>query len=102
VEHLAAELVEQEIVNILLVNYECPPIGGGAATAVAALAGQLTSLGHAVTVLTSRFRDLKDAIREGDVHVVRCLAIHKRSDSSSVLEMFSFLVRIVFSFPIVI
>ena len=45
--------------NILLINYEYPPIGGGAATATAAIAGHLASLGHAVTVLTSRFRDLK-------------------------------------------
>ena len=49
--------------NILLINYEYPPIGGGAATATAAIAGHLASLGHAVTVLTSRFRDLKASWR---------------------------------------
>jgi glycosyltransferase involved in cell wall biosynthesis len=78
--------------NILLINYEYPPIGGGAATATAAIARHLTSLGHTVTVLTSRFRDLKGAIREGDVHVVRCPAIRKCPDRSGILEMFSFLV----------
>ena len=78
--------------NILLINYEYPPIGGGAATATAAIAGHLTSLGHAVTVLTSQFRDLKGAIREGDVRVVRCPAIRKYPDRSGILEMFSFLV----------
>lgn len=78
--------------NILLINYEYPPIGGGAATATAAIAGHLTSLGHAVTVLTSRFRDLKGAIREGDIHIVRCPAIRKCPDRSGILEMLSFLV----------
>jgi glycosyltransferase involved in cell wall biosynthesis len=78
--------------HILLINYEYPPIGGGAATATAAIAGHLTSLGHTVTVLTSRFRDLKGAIREGDVHIVRCPAIRKRPDRSGILEMLSFLI----------
>ena len=78
--------------KILLINYEYPPIGGGAATATAAIAEHLASLGHTVTVLTSRFRDLKGAIREGDVQVVRCPAIRKCPDRSGILEMFSFLV----------
>jgi glycosyltransferase involved in cell wall biosynthesis len=78
--------------HILLINYEYPPIGGGAATATAAIAEHLTSLGHAVTVLTSRFRDLKGEVREGSVRIVRCPALRKRPDRSGILEMFSFLV----------
>jgi glycosyltransferase involved in cell wall biosynthesis len=78
--------------NFLLINYEYPPIGGGAATATSAIAGHLASLGHAVTVLTSRFRDLKGPAQEGDIRVVRCPAFRKHPDRSSILEMFSFLV----------
>jgi glycosyltransferase involved in cell wall biosynthesis len=78
--------------NFLLINYEYPPIGGGAATATRAIAGHLASLGHAVTVLTSRFRDLKGPAQEGDIRVVRCSALRKYPDRSSILEMFSFLV----------
>lgn len=78
--------------RILLINYEYPPIGGGAATAAAAIAGHLTSLGHAVTVLTSRFRDLRGEIHEGDVRVVRCPAIRKHPERSGIIEMLSFLV----------
>ena len=77
--------------HILLINYEYPPIGGGAATATAAIAGHLTSLGHVVTVLTSRFRDLKGESGDGDVRVVRCPAIRRRPDRSGIPEMFSFL-----------
>lgn len=78
--------------NILLINYEYPPIGGGAATAAAAIARHLASLGHSVTVLTSQFGKLKGIIREGDVQVVRCTAIRRYPDRSGILEMFSFLV----------
>ena len=78
--------------NFLLINYAYPPIGGGAATATSAIAGHLASLGHAVTVLTSRFRDLKGPAQEGDIRVVRCPALRKHPDRSSILEMFSFLV----------
>lgn len=78
--------------NILLINYEYPPIGGGAATATAAIAGQLAFLGHDVTVLTSRFRDLKGEVREGEIRVVRCPAIRKCPDRSNIAEMLSFLI----------
>jgi glycosyltransferase involved in cell wall biosynthesis len=77
--------------NILLINYEYPPIGGGAATATEAIAGQLASLGHEPTVLTSRFRNLRGSIREENVEVVRCPAIRKHLDRSGLIEMFSFL-----------
>lgn len=77
--------------HILLINYEYPPIGGGAATATAAIAQHLTSLGHTATVLTSRFRDLQGESGDGDVRVVRCPAIRKRPDRSGIPEMFSFL-----------
>jgi glycosyltransferase involved in cell wall biosynthesis len=78
--------------NILLINYEYPPVGGGAATATAAIAEHLTFLGHKVAVLTSRFRDLKGAIREGNVQVIRCPAFRKNKDRSGIVEMFSYIV----------
>jgi glycosyltransferase involved in cell wall biosynthesis len=77
--------------HILLINYEYPPIGGGAATATASIAGHLASLGHVVTVLTSQFHDLKGTVREGNIHVVRCPALRKYPDRSGILEMLSFL-----------
>ena len=39
--------------NLLLINYEYPPTGGGAATASQCIANALVMRGHAVTVLTS-------------------------------------------------
>jgi len=82
----------QARVNLLLINYEYPPIGGGAATATAAIAGHLTALGHVVTVLTSRFGELKGEIMDGGVRIIRCPAIRRRPDRSGLLEMFSYLI----------
>ncbi|RJP84778.1 MAG: glycosyltransferase family 1 protein [Desulfobacteraceae bacterium] len=42
--------------NILLLNYEFPPIGGGAGKATHNLARELAGLGHKVDVLTSRLK----------------------------------------------
>ncbi len=44
--------------NILLVNYEFPPLGGGAANATWFIGKALVDLGHKVSVLTGGFRSL--------------------------------------------
>ena len=38
--------------RLLFVNYECPPIGGGAGFAMLALARELVTRGHEVDILT--------------------------------------------------
>ncbi len=45
--------------NLLLINYEYPPVGGGAATATQAMARALLTLGHTPHVLTARYRELR-------------------------------------------
>lgn len=56
--------------RLLLVNYEFPPLGGGAAGASMNIARELTGLGHEVAVLTSHFRGLPKA-ESGDGYLVR-------------------------------
>ena len=51
--------------KILLLNYEFPPMGGGAANATFNIAKELVKLGHSVDVLTSR---LKDQSKEEVIH----------------------------------
>lgn len=61
--------------TLLLVNYEYPPVGGGAAVASRSLARALQAQGHSVAVLTASNGD-EPAIRVEDgvtVHRVRCL-----------------------------
>ena len=77
--------------RVLLINYEYPPAGAGAANATFHMARSLVELGHGVTVLTARFRDLRGWAREAGVEVFRCLARRQRKDRSNIFEMLSFL-----------
>ncbi|MBK5188599.1 MAG: hypothetical protein JJD97_10140, partial [Gemmatimonadaceae bacterium] len=52
-----------DALRVLLLNYEFPPLGGGAGIASAALAERLASRGVVVDVVTSRPRDARDAER---------------------------------------
>jgi glycosyltransferase involved in cell wall biosynthesis len=83
--------------RFLLINYEYPPIGAGAATATQAIASNLVELGHHVTVLTAGYRDLPKNTMESGVLVrrVRCLRWH--ADRCSLLEMASFVISAICS-----
>jgi hypothetical protein len=47
-------------VRFLLINYEYPPIGAGAANATRRISQCLVDQGHSVGVLTARFGALRD------------------------------------------
>jgi len=79
-------------VKLLLVNYEFPPVGGGAANATAFLARALVAQGHAVTVLTAAFGAQRRAAAEAGVEMVRVRSLRRSADRSNPLEMLSFLV----------
>jgi glycosyltransferase involved in cell wall biosynthesis len=76
--------------NILCINYEYPPIGGGAANALGHIARALAGRGHAVHVLTSAFRDLPRAGVEEGVHVFRVPAARRFREKSNPLQMAAF------------
>ena len=75
----------------MFVNYEYPPIGGGAATATQEIARAMLKLGHQITVVTSRTPSLKGYIVEESVHIHRLRGLRIRKDRSNLLEMFIFL-----------
>jgi glycosyltransferase involved in cell wall biosynthesis len=78
-------------VRILLINYEFPPVGGGAANATSFLARALLELGHEVTVLTTAFGPLRGTTTESGVDLVRVRTIRRSADRSNPVEMLSFL-----------
>ena len=41
--------------RLLFINYEFPPLGGGAGQANARIAREMAAMGHEVTVLTSAY-----------------------------------------------
>jgi glycosyltransferase involved in cell wall biosynthesis len=64
--------------QILLCNYEYPPIGGGGGVAMNAMAAELARRGHDVTVLTSRAFGLPSDCLENGVRVVRVPVFFRR------------------------
>ena len=77
--------------KILLVNYEYPPLGGGAANATMFMGRALVALGHEATVLTSGFGDLPRDCTDKGVSVYRARALRRRSDRSNLFEMATYL-----------
>jgi len=77
-------------VNLLVVNYEYPPVGGGAATASRSLARALVKQGHAVAVITSGLGADCGSSDEDGVAVHRLDVGRARADRSTMGEMARF------------
>ena len=80
--------------KILVLNYEYPPIGGGAAPVSKDLAKELVKKGHTVTVLTMKYGELPQHYIEEGVEVFRLPCFRKNKSSCSPLEQFSYLVAV--------
>jgi glycosyltransferase involved in cell wall biosynthesis len=78
--------------KILIVNYEYPPIGAGAANASWQIARELANEGHHPVVLTSSFKKLKGWAREDGVEIYRCKTRRKKAFQSNIVEMGLFII----------
>jgi len=76
--------------NLLVLNYEYPPVGGGAATASQCLARALVARGHSVSVLTSALGPGGGASDEDGVDVHRLDVGRARADRSTIGQMARF------------
>jgi glycosyltransferase involved in cell wall biosynthesis len=73
--------------KILMINYEFPPVGGGASPVTFELCKQLVKLGHRVDVVTMRYGNLpRFEVVEG-IRVFRTPAVRKRPDICHTHEM---------------
>ena len=77
--------------NYLLINYEYPPLGGGAATASKNLALALNRRGNRVAVLTSAYSSLRGISDEDGVIVIRVPALRRSIHRSSIFQMAAYL-----------
>ena len=88
--------------NLLLINYEYPPTGGGAANATWHIARELTGLGHEVSILTSSFTGLRGWKNEEGVSIYRCKTVRRKKETSSILEMLIFTIAAAVSLPSIV
>ncbi len=78
--------------RILVLNYEYPPLGGGAAPVCRQLCHAFAQRGHGVDVATMGFKGLPAYEEDGPVRVYRAPAFRKRQFSCETHEMVSFVV----------
>lgn len=85
--------------NILLINYEYPPLGGGAATATQELGRAMHTLGHVVTILTAGFSTVRGEAAENGVTIRRLACRRSRADRSSFAEKAFFVAHAAIALP---
>jgi glycosyltransferase involved in cell wall biosynthesis len=77
--------------RVLMLNYEYPPIGGGASPVTRALAEQLAVGGHDVDVVTMRYGRLPPLETFGRLRVFRVPALRRSPVRAVTVEMLSYL-----------
>lgn len=77
--------------KILVLNYEYPPLGGGAGVITKHISEGLAQMGHEVTVVTTWFQDLERFEEIGNLKIFRLKAKRKYSYKSTVFEMRSWI-----------
>jgi glycosyltransferase involved in cell wall biosynthesis len=78
--------------RLLLLNYEFPPLGGGASSATFHLAREYARMGHHVDVLTSRSKGQPSVERLGSVTVYRVFSLRKSPHDTGLLGAATYLV----------
>ena len=77
--------------KLLLLNYEFPPMGGGAGNATYEIARELVKIGHSVDVLTSRFGDQPDEETLEGIRVYRVSSWRHGIHQAGLIGAFSYI-----------
>lgn len=78
--------------NILVLNYEYPPLGGGAAPVSRDISEQLAALGHTVTVVTMGFKGLPFCETQNNVKIYRLKCWRSKKASCMPWEQFTYII----------
>jgi len=80
------------MMKILVLNYEYPPLGGGAGNITRHISQNLVKSGHTVLVVTTWYTGLQEHENEpGFPEIIRLKSTRKHMHSSSPFEMFSWM-----------
>ena len=79
--------------NILVLNFEYPPLGGGASPVCHEINKRYVAMGHAVSVVTMHYKDLAERETIDGVHVIRIACKRKQLHMCSPFEQWTFLLR---------
>ena len=83
--------------NILVLNYEYPPIGGGGGVICKDISEELVNQGNKVTVITSLYKDLELFENVNGVEIFRVKVFNrKKQDVASLSSMLSYLPNSIF------
>lgn len=78
--------------KILVLNYEYPPIGGGASPVSKDLCEQLAKRGNQVTVVTMRYKDLPKHENVNGVEIYRVNCLRTKKSVCSPLEQMTYII----------
>jgi glycosyltransferase involved in cell wall biosynthesis len=88
--------------SALVINYEYPPIGGGAANAAFHLALTMAQQGRKVSVLTSAYKTHRGRSVEDGAAVYRIPAFRKQIGRSSMFQMMVYVLSAIVHLPAVV
>jgi glycosyltransferase involved in cell wall biosynthesis len=79
-------------VKILLLNYEFPPLGGGASPVSYEIAKGLASLGHKIDVVTMWYKNLPLVENIGNITIYRVKCLRSKKELCHSWELLSFII----------
>lgn len=77
--------------KILVLNYEFPPLGGGASPVSYFLAKQYVKLGHSVDVITMSYKGLEKVEKKEGMTIYRVPCLRSKKELCNPIEMLSYL-----------
>lgn len=80
--------------NILVLNYEYPPLGGGASPVSRDISIQLQQRGHQVTVLTMGYKDLPEYEEMQGIKIYRLKCLRSKKNVCKPWEQFTYLLAV--------
>jgi glycosyltransferase involved in cell wall biosynthesis len=77
--------------NLLVLNYEYPPLGGGAGVITQNISERMAEAGHKVTVVTTWYKNEKETEETGNLKIIRLKSKRKHTYKSNIFEMLSWI-----------